>query len=68
VLSPERIVVGGGVMRRRGLLGRVRAEVRRILAGYVRESDIVEPGLGERAGVLGAMALAQEEMADDADR
>ena len=68
VLSPQRIVVGGGVMRQPGLLGRVRAEVQRLLAGYVRapavvdaiEDYVVAPALGERAGVLGALALAQE--------
>jgi fructokinase len=62
VLSPRRIVVGGGVMRQPSLLPRVRAEVAAILAGYVRvpEDLIVPPGLGERAGVLGALALAQE--------
>jgi fructokinase len=68
VLSPQRIVVGGGVMRQPGLLGRVREQVQRILAGYVRapavidaiEQFIVAPALGERAGVLGALALAQE--------
>jgi fructokinase len=66
VLSPRRIVVGGGVMRQPGLLARVRGEVQRILAGYVRagavldaiEDFIVPPALGERAGVLGALALA----------
>jgi fructokinase len=68
VLSPQRIVVGGGVMRQPALLGRVREQVQRILAGYVRapavvdaiEQFIVTPALGERAGVLGALALAQE--------
>jgi len=68
VLSPQRIVVGGGVLRHPTLLGRVRAEVRAILAGYVRvaalagaiEEFIVAPALGERAGVLGALALAAQ--------
>ena len=60
VLSPQRIIVGGGVMRHPHLLARVRDEVQRILAGYVRAPAIVPPGLGERAGVLGALALAQE--------
>lgn len=67
VLSPQRIIVGGGVMRQPALLARVRADVRGILAGYVRapalvdaiERFIVPPALGERAGVLGALALAQ---------
>jgi fructokinase len=62
VLAPRRIIVGGGVLRQPSLLGRVRTEVRAILAGYVRmpEELIVPPTLGERAGVLGALALAQE--------
>jgi fructokinase len=66
VLSPQRIVLGGGVLRQPTLLARVRAELTRILAGYVRapavtetiEQFIVAPALGERAGVLGALALA----------
>jgi fructokinase len=65
VLSPRRIIVGGGVMRHPHLLARVRHGVQRLLAGYVRarevldaiEDYIVPPGLGERAGVLGAIAL-----------
>jgi fructokinase len=57
VLSPARIVVGGGVMRHPALLSRVAAGVQAILAGYVRVPAIVPPALGERAGVLGALAL-----------
>jgi fructokinase len=67
VLSPRRIVVGGGVMRHPTLLARVRTEVQAVLGGYVRapavtdtiDRYIVPPALGERAGVLGAIALAQ---------
>jgi fructokinase len=67
VLSPRRVVVGGGVMRRARLLERVRREVKEVLAGYVKSPElhgdldgyIVAPALGERAGVLGALALAQ---------
>jgi fructokinase len=57
VLSPERIVVGGGVMEVPGLLDLVRAEVGTLLAGYV-ETEIVPPALGRLSGVLGALALA----------
>lgn len=72
VLSPRRIVIGGGVMRHPGLLARVRADVRRLLAGYVRapavqddiDDYIVAPALGARAGVLGALALAHERKGD----
>ncbi len=59
-LSPERILVGGGVMRQAQLYELVRAEVKRILAGYVEKlPEIGPPELGEFAGVLGALALAQ---------
>jgi fructokinase len=57
VLSPERIVLGGGVMEVPGLLGLVRAEVDVLLAGYVA-TEIAPPALGRLSGVLGAIALA----------
>ena len=60
VLSPEMIVIGGGVMRRPGLVGLVRREVAGFLNGYMRAGAIELPALGSRAGVLGAIALAQE--------
>ena len=58
-LSPERILLGGGVMRQGHLLGRIGAEVERLLGGYVGKIPPVAPAqLGERAGLLGALALA----------
>ena len=59
-LSPERVVLGGGVMARAGLLERVRGSVSELLGGYVRAAEIVAPALGERSGVLGALALAED--------
>jgi fructokinase len=64
VLSPERIVIGGGVMKQPGLLSLVRERVRSLLNGYVprvdeRDDYIVSPELGPHAGVLGAIALAR---------
>ena len=67
-LSPARIVVGGGVTAHEGLCDRIRAETERHLGGYLThpllsaglEHYIVPPGLGSRAGVLGAMALARD--------
>lgn len=66
-LSPKRIIVGGGVMEQPHLLPRVRRRVVELMAGYLRARDItdaidayiVRPELGARAGVLGAIALAQ---------
>ncbi len=65
-LSPQRIVMGGGVMKQARLLGPIRRRTRHWLGGYINHdgvlSDdsgyIVTPGLGDRAGVLGALALA----------
>ncbi len=57
VLSPERIVLGGGLMEVPGLLPLVQAEVDALLAGYVA-TTIVPPALGPLSGVLGAIALA----------
>lgn len=66
-LSPERVILGGGVMEQPQLMPLVRTRVLELLAGYVQSPAIIEqietylvpPGLGNRAGVLGAFALAQ---------
>jgi fructokinase len=59
VLSPQAILLGGGVMRREGLRERVRDEVDALLAGYVAAPPVVAPALAPRSGVLGAIALAE---------
>ncbi len=67
VASPRRIVAGGGVMERPGLLASVRARLVALNAGYLETPMmgddvaryVVAPALGDRAGVLGAIALAQ---------
>ena len=66
--SPQRIIFGGGVMRQEHVLPRIRTHFLNLLNGYLRspaitrevESYLVRPGLGERSGVLGALALARE--------
>jgi fructokinase len=57
-LSPQRIVLGGGVLGRKKLYPLVRSKVAELLNGYIEAPDIVPPMLGSRAGVLGAIALA----------
>jgi len=66
IISPQRIILGGGVMRRSFLFPLVRSELQDLLNGYVQDPAITEeidatvvpPALGDRAGVLGAIALA----------
>ncbi len=70
-LSPERIVLGGGVMRQAQLLPLIRQGTLELLNGYIRVSRILEhiedylvpAQLGRDAGVLGAIALALEKEA-----
>lgn len=56
-LSPKMIVMGGGVMKTKGLLEAVRAKLKQELRGYVPAPKLVRPKLGDRAGVLGSLAL-----------
>lgn len=64
-LSPERIVLGGGVMEQPQLFPLLRQKTKEYLNGYVQspvilddiDNYIVPPGLGNKAGVLGAFAL-----------
>jgi fructokinase len=58
-LSPQLVILGGGVMKQASLLDAVRERVPALLAGYVAAPEIVAPGLGDRAGVLGAIELAR---------
>lgn len=66
-LSPERILLGGGVIQQNRLFPMIRKELLRLLNGYVHaralleeiDSYVVPPQLGNRAGVLGAMVLAE---------
>jgi len=58
VLSPRRILFGGGVMATPGLLEAMRGEALRLAKDYV--TIIIEPpALGDQAGLLGGLALAQ---------
>jgi fructokinase len=68
LLSPERIVLGGGVSHLPDLIDAVRDRTRALLAGALAsprlagtlDEYIVPPGLGDRAGILGALALAAD--------
>lgn len=64
VVSPARIVVGGGVMHTPGLRAAAADAMRRHLAGYVPAAAlsaadyVVAPALGDDAGLIGALLLA----------
>lgn len=70
-LSPEIIVMGGGVMKQEQLFPLIRGKVVEMLNGYVAheqitkriDSYIVPPGLGDNAGLCGALALASKMIA-----
>jgi fructokinase len=72
-LSPQRIVLGGGVMEQTHLFPLIRKEVVALLNGYIRAREILEaidayivpPGLGHRSGRLGALAMAQDRAGSD---
>jgi fructokinase len=66
-LSPQRVILGGGVMEQAQLFPLIRKYVQNILNDYIAATEILEdmegyivpPGLGSKTGVLGAIALAQ---------
>ncbi len=68
MLSPQRIIIGGGVGSLPHLLPKVQQRTKEIINGYIQspvilekiESYIVSPGLGNRSGMLGAIALAEQ--------
>lgn len=68
-VSPERVVVGGGVLEQPGLMNMIRRRLPELIGGYLDTPELggsaidrylVAPSLGDRAGVLGAIALAQD--------
>ncbi len=66
--SPEKIILGGGVMQQMHLFPIIRRKVVDMLGGYIcspvvdngLEDYIVPPGLGVNSGVMGAYLLARE--------
>jgi fructokinase len=59
-LSPARVILGGGVMSQRHLFPLIRSEAARLTNGYITLPEITAPALGERAGVCGALVLAEQ--------
>lgn len=68
VFSPEKIILGGGVMQQKHLFPLIRQKTKALLNGYIHVGEItehiddyiVEPGLGTKSGATGALLLAKE--------
>ena len=66
ILSPKKIVLGGGVMHQMHLFPKIRRRTQELLNGYVAndtilhdiDNYIVAPGLGDNAGAAGSLLLA----------
>ena len=66
--SPEKIILGGGVMQQKHLFPLIREKTLALLNGYVQAAPIlegideyiVEPGLGTKSGATGTLLLAQQ--------
>jgi fructokinase len=67
-LAPKKIVLGGGIMQNEFLFAKIRQNVQSLLNDYLHhpmllshlDEYIVPPALGNRSGVLGAIALAMD--------
>jgi fructokinase len=68
ILSPQRIILGGGVMHQLHLFPRIHRNLKHYLNGYLStpvildniDKYVVPPRLGDRAGIIGAIVLAQK--------
>lgn len=69
MLSPQRIVLGGGVMHQEHMMPLVREELKRQLNGYIKtkelddlEQYVVLPSLNDNQGIMGALQLGLMEL------
>lgn len=70
-VSIEKIVLGGGVLKRRGLMDKIRTRTVTLLNGYLELPEdmstlICAPHYGESAGLMGAIVLAQQSLGEEA--
>ena len=62
ILSPEKVILGGGVMNQAHLFPMIREELKKLMVGYVilpdLEDYIVAPALGNDSATIGCFMLA----------
>lgn len=69
ILAPDRVIVGGGVMKQNHLLKSIREKVKDKLGGYTYYESlkdmnelIITPKLGDDSGLVGGLLLAQQSL------
>lgn len=76
IASPERIVIGGGVLNRTVLYPKIRSNIQRLLNGYIQvdaittdkiDQYVVAPAFSGDAGLVGALSLALDASRSGAD-
>ena len=68
ITSPKCVIIGGGVMNQQQLFPMIRERVKELLNNYIQTTEVIDhidtyitpPALGERSGILGAIALARK--------
>ncbi len=70
-LSPEMIILGGGIMHQEQLFPMIRSYVKEMLGGYIRteelenmENYIVPASLNDDQGIMGALELGRRALAE----
>lgn len=68
VLRPERIILGGGIMKQKQIFHLIREQFEQMLKDYVAVPDLesyIQPvGLNDQAGIIGGFLLAKKELID----
>jgi fructokinase len=67
-LSPQRVIIGGGIMNQKQLLPLIHQQIRKNLNNYIKSPEILQniekyvvlPALGNQSGIMGAIALAKQ--------
>ncbi|WP_409293773.1 ROK family protein [Peribacillus sp. SCS-26] len=69
ILSPKRIIMGGGVMKQQQIFSSIYKNLQELINDYVELPElskyIVSPGLSDLAGITGSLLLAKEALMNE---